>query len=87
MCTSAESKDAVESMGWQAIFDKYDADQSGELDPEEFVVAVRTECKLSEAAVSPPATSPSALPCRFLTMRVELIGHFNPCMTEIYLQI
>ena len=47
-------------MGWQAIFDKYDADQSGELDPEEFVVAVRTECKLSEAAVSPlpPPLSP-----------------------------
>ena len=67
----AESKDAVESMGWQAIFDKYDADQSGELDPEEFVVAVRTECKLSEAAVSPPAISPSALPCRLLTLRAR----------------
>ena len=61
-------------MGWQAIFDKYDADQSGELDPEEFVVAVRTECKLSEAAVSPPATSPySALypVCRLLTLRAR----------------
>ena len=31
---------------------RYDADLSGELDPEEFVVAVRTECKLSVQAVS-----------------------------------
>ena len=28
-----------------------------------------------------------ALPRTPCTMRVELIGHFKPCMTEIYLHI
>ena len=31
----------MEGLGWQAIFDKYDADMSGELEIDEFTAAVR----------------------------------------------
>ena len=42
----------TEGMGWQVIFDRYDDDNSGELDVEEFTNAVRVECGLHEDAVS-----------------------------------
>jgi hypothetical protein len=40
----------VAALGWQALFDIYDADRSGELDVDEFVHAVRTECSAGGAA-------------------------------------
>ena len=48
----AASRDAVENLGWQRIFEKYDDDKSGELEFDEFSKAVRQECELSTAVVS-----------------------------------
>jgi hypothetical protein len=45
------SRDAVEGLGWQKIFEQYDDDQSGELEFDEFCFAVRQECGLSPDAV------------------------------------
>ena len=39
-------------MGWEQIFEKYDDDNSGELDLDEFTNAVRIECDLSPESVS-----------------------------------
>ena len=48
----AASEKTTQGMGWQIIFDRYDDDNSGELDEQEFTNAVRAECGLSEDAVS-----------------------------------
>lgn len=47
-----KSQSAVESIGWQKIFEKYDDDKSGELELDEFTNAVRMECGLSPDSVS-----------------------------------
>jgi Ca2+-binding EF-hand superfamily protein len=41
-----------EEIGWKCIFDKYDADGSGELELDEFTTAVREECDLPSTVVS-----------------------------------
>ena len=41
-----------QAIGWELIFEKYDDDQSGELELDEFTRAVREECQLTEEAVS-----------------------------------
>jgi Ca2+-binding EF-hand superfamily protein len=46
------SREAVEGLGWQRIFEMYDDDESGELELEEFSRAVRQECSLAVDAVS-----------------------------------
>ena len=48
----AASERATSDLGWQVIFDRYDDDNSGELDVQEFTNAVRAECGLDEDAVS-----------------------------------
>eukprot|EP01043_Picozoa_sp_COSAG02_P010326 COSAG02_NODE_361_length_23829_cov_82.704509_4_plen_1094_part_00 len=48
----AASERTASDLGWQVIFDRYDDDNSGELDVQEFTNAVRTECELDEEAVS-----------------------------------
>ena len=55
-----------------------DGDGSGEVDLEEF-----TAWYMSMAKAEPVRA------CRavYTTMRVDLIGHFKPCITEIYLPI
>jgi Ca2+-binding EF-hand superfamily protein len=40
-----------QTVGWELIFKKYDDDESGELEIDEFTRAVREECQLSEDAV------------------------------------
>lgn len=47
-----KSQSAVEIMGWEKIFEKYDDDNSGELELDEFTNAVRVECGLSPDSVS-----------------------------------
>jgi Ca2+-binding EF-hand superfamily protein len=47
-----EAADIAEKTGWSDIFSMYDADGSGELDPQEWLTAVRTECKVSEEVVT-----------------------------------
>ena len=46
------SERMTSDLGWQVIFDRYDDDNSGELDVQEFTNAVRAECGLDEDAVS-----------------------------------
>eukprot|EP01043_Picozoa_sp_COSAG02_P053387 COSAG02_NODE_5886_length_3963_cov_3.104555_1_plen_618_part_01 len=48
----AASDRTTSDIGWQVIFDRYDDDNSGELDVQEFTNAVRAECGLDEDAVS-----------------------------------
>ena len=45
---------AVGSQGFEALFKRYDADGSGELDEEEFTTAVRMDLGVSEGTLSPP---------------------------------
>jgi len=46
------SKKTVASLGWQALFDRFDDDGSGSLDAQEFIEACREEMDLSEGTVS-----------------------------------
>lgn len=48
--TLAEAR--TQAIGWNFIFEKYDLDNSGELELGEFMIAVRTECDLPESAIS-----------------------------------
>lgn len=48
----AKSQDTVEIMGWEMIFEQYDDDESGELELDEFITAVRVECGLSPESIS-----------------------------------
>ena len=43
---------ACEGIGWELLFDKFDADGNGELDEQEFTAAVREECQLAEETLS-----------------------------------
>ena len=46
------AEERTQVTGWGFIFDKYDFDNSGELELGEFTAAVRAECKLSESEIS-----------------------------------
>jgi Ca2+-binding EF-hand superfamily protein len=48
--TTAKAK--VLGLGWKAMWAKYDADQSDELDKEEFTECIRTECRFSNDDIS-----------------------------------
>eukprot|EP01052_Picozoa_sp_SAG31_P026410 SAG31_NODE_2390_length_5804_cov_2.122699_3_plen_285_part_00 len=48
----AASAEKVDKLGWQTLFQNYDTDGSGELDPEEFIAAVRKDCQLQPEQVS-----------------------------------
>ena len=48
----AASKQRVERLGWDMLFNKYDEDDSGGLDNLEFINAVRTECNVPPETLS-----------------------------------
>jgi Ca2+-binding EF-hand superfamily protein len=49
---AAAGSEACEKIGWGHIFTKHDKDGSGELEMDEFMQAVRTECGLSRSLIS-----------------------------------
>lgn len=48
----AATTTSVAALGWQALFDRFDVDGSGQLDADEFIAAVRNEMDISEASVN-----------------------------------
>ena len=47
----------------------------------------RLEQQAAEAAAAEQGVRPPAPVVNHHTMRADIIGHFKPCMTEIYLHI